>query len=121
MRRVMHMIREEAQQEHAETAEQAGQDRRFDYDSDYDHDHDHEQPPQPHTPQQAAGGGKKAASGQGLLSRALRPTLLASRALSLHNLLDQSAASELRPPLGATIAEDSPQPVSAARWPSVAM
>ena len=114
MRRVMHMIREEAQQECAETAEQAGQDRRFDHDADYDHDHE-QQPPQPSTPQQAAGGGKKAAPGQGLLSRALRPTLLASRALSLHNLLDQSAVPELRPPLGATIAEEIMQPVSSAR------
>ena len=98
VRRVLHMIREEAQQESAEAAEQAGLDHRLDLD--HEHELDHEQHlPQPSTPRQA--GGKKAGSGagQGLLSRALRPTVLANRALSLHNLLDQSVV-----PMAAAIA-----------------
>ena len=103
MRRVLHMIREEAQQESAEAADQAGQDHRLDLDD--EHELEHGQALAQHsTPQQA--GGTKAASGagQGLLSRALRPTVLANRALSLHNLLDQSAVPELRPQLGPTVA-----------------
>ena len=103
MRRVMHMIREEAQQESAEAAEQAGHDHRLDHDDEHDFEHDHA--PAQHSAQQQAGGRKAASgTGQGLLSRALRPPVLANRALSLHNLLDQSAVPELRPHLGTAAA-----------------
>ncbi len=101
----MHMIREEAQQESAEAAEQAGHEHRLDHDDEHDLEHDHA-PPQHSTQQQQAGGRKSAGggTGQGLLSRALRPPVLANRALSLHNLLDQSAVPELRPHLGTAAA-----------------
>ena len=104
MRRVMHMIREEAQQESAEAAEQAGHDHRLDHDDEHDLEHDHA--PAQHSTQQQAGGRKAGGTGtgQGLLSRALRPPVLANRALSLHNLLDQSAVPELRPHLGTAAA-----------------
>ena len=103
MRRVMHMIREEAQQEGAEAAEQAGHDHRLDHGDEHDLELDHA--PAQHGTQQHPGGRKAASgAGQGLLSRALRPPVLANRALSLHNLLDQSAVPELRPHLGTTAA-----------------
>ena len=102
----MHMIREEAQQESAEAAEQAGHDHRLDHDDDHDLEHDHAPAQHSTQQQQQQAGGRKAggAAGQGLLSRALRPPVLANRALSLHNLLDQSAVPELRPHLGTAAA-----------------
>ena len=79
VRRVMHMIREEWEQEVQDNA--------------------HLMPPDPDQHQRSTQPGvaatAKPATGQGLLSRALRPGVPANRALSLHNLLDQTALTEL--------------------------
>ena len=81
VRRVMHMIREEWELEMQENGYIPGPE------SDQ---HQHQRA----TPPEAAASGKPP-TGQGLLSRALRPGVPANRALSLHNLLEQTALTEL--------------------------
>ena len=92
VRRVMHMIREEWDQDLDEHAV-AGP------------EHDSQQRA---TPPEAAAAAGKPSERQGLLSKALRP-LPMSRALSLHNLLDQAALAELHAQLATANAPANPQ------------
>ena len=102
VRRVMHMIREEWEQEVQENA--------------------HLMPPDPdqhqRSPPPGVAASAKPATGQGLLSRALRPGVPANRALSLHNLLDQTALTELHAQLetsGVSAFHQMPSQSSASR------
>lgn len=94
VRRVMHMIREEWDQDLDEHAHVGG------------HEHDPQQRATP--PEAAASAGKPPLGRQGLLSKALRPPPM-SRALSLHNLLDQAALTELHAQLATANAPAFPQ------------
>jgi len=83
VRRVLHLVREEADLEDADSLAVANS-----------MDHDSHSPAPGRGVTFAESEEKRPAVGKGLLSRALRPGGLATRTLSLHNLLDQSAVAD---------------------------